>query len=69
MRLRKAWEAGDLYHTPWPLTGGAQVQLSHFDSAENGFTVRDQPFAFGGQPYPTTDPFEQCNPRFALQGR
>jgi hypothetical protein len=46
-----------------------QVELGHFDSAENGFSVCDQSFAFGGQPYPTTDAVEQRNPRFALQGR
>jgi hypothetical protein len=68
-RLRKAREAGNLYHTPRLLTGGgAQVQFGHFNSAKNIFSVSDQSFTFGGQPYPTTDAFEECNARFALQG-
>jgi hypothetical protein len=67
--LRKAREAGNLYHTPRLLTGGGtQVQFGHFNSAKNIFGVSDQSFTFGGQPYPTTDAFEECNARFALQG-
>jgi hypothetical protein len=48
--------------------GGTQVQFGHFNSAKNIFGVSDQSFTFGRQPYPTTDAFEECNARFALQG-